>query len=257
MPHSSPDNDDTPTIPPRTGRPPFPVGNNPTNDTADVSLDDDDDDDDQDDANEDMAPLPHIWLATAVPTPAGFRCGEGTTPTLAAMKGQWLTTIALDDSHTPALAKAGVVKTTRQGHKRILRALAEIPQHLQNAPLVTAVLEHINDSRRTKRWQWSTTMTRMAATQGALRLLPLYTKDKATVDLRDDPTWLQAMRTARRMAQNEVGYQPKAITMADLRRAVELEPNRDLQGALIIAWMTARARGHVLVGRAHPSCHVG
>jgi hypothetical protein len=133
---------------PRTGRPPFPVGNNPATATADVSLDDDDDD--HDDANDDMAPLPHIWLATAVPTPAGFRCGEGTTPTLAAMKGQWLTTIALDDSHTPALAKAGVVKTTRQGHKRILRALAETPQHLQNAPLVTAVLEHINDSRRTK-----------------------------------------------------------------------------------------------------------
>ncbi|CUG65303.1 unnamed protein product, partial [Bodo saltans] len=54
-------------------------------------------------------------------------------------------------------------KTTRQRHRRILRDLANLPEPLHHAPLLTALVEHINVLRRTKRWQWSTCLTKMAA----------------------------------------------------------------------------------------------
>ena len=198
------------------------------------------DDDEDEDADDDMAPLPAMWAAADVPTSV-FQCGGATTPCLAALKGSHLMTMILDDSKTPTLAKYGLVKTTRQGHKRILREMVCMPQHLQGAPLVTAIIESINAKRREKRWQWSTTLTRMAATQGALRLLPLYSGHE-TIDLRDNPMWAQAMRTARRETQCEVGYQPKAITAEDLRAAVAKEPSQNVRMALVMAWATA-ARG--------------
>ena len=82
----------------------------------------------------------------------------------------------------------------------------------------------------------------MAATQGALRLLPLYSSCNETIDLRDNPMWAQAMRTARRETQCEVGYQPKAISADDLKEAVNREPLQDVRMALVTAWATA-ARG--------------
>jgi hypothetical protein len=222
-------------------------------DGEDHNNDDDDNDASNSDASEDggtddMAPLPAMWTASDVPTSV-FQCGGTTTPCLAALKGSHMKTVVLDDSKTPALARLGLVKTTRQGHKRILRELTTLPQHLQDAPLVTALIENINSRRREKRWQWSTTLTRMAATQGALRLLPLYS-GHGTIDLRDNPMWAQAMRTARRQTQCEVGYQPKAISAEDLKKCVSMEKTPAIRAALITAWATAARGGCTLQLRA-------
>lgn len=197
------------------------------------------DDDDYDD--DELAPLPDLWTAEAVQTPS-FQCGGTRTPEPAAMKGSTLTKIILDETSTPALAKAGLTKQTRQGHRRFIRHLATLPITLHSAPLPTAIVEYINIERRQRRWQWSTTLTRMAAIQGALRLLPLYARHHHPIDLRNDPTWTQAMRTVRRETQCETAFQPRAASPSDIRLAVERESNLQTQCALIVAWITA-ARG--------------
>ncbi len=205
----------------------------PLEDLSDTSTDEDTDEDN-------LAPLPNLWTADNIPTP-DFHCGGTPTPDPAAMKGSALTTILLDDTRTPEMAKIGLTKATRQGHRRILRDLVCLPANLAHAPLVTALIEHINRHRRARRWQWSTTLTKMAATQGALRLLPLYS-NSPSIDLRDNPMWLQAMRTARRETQCEIGHQPKALSVEDMKQAVAKEANHNIRAALITAWLTA-ARG--------------
>jgi hypothetical protein len=47
---------------------------------------------------------------------------------------------------------------------------------------------------------------------------------------------------ARRETQQELGYQPTALTLEDMKLAVEREPDPGVQAALVTAWLTA-ARG--------------
>ena len=89
-----------------------------------------------------------------------------------------------------------MAKSTAQAHRRALRQLSALPEDLRDLPVGKALVEWFSRVRGERRWQWTTTVTRMASTHGALRLLPLYTAAPHTILLKQDPTWVMAMRAA-------------------------------------------------------------
>ena len=94
-------------------------------------------------------------------------------------------------------------------------------------------------------------VTRMASTHGALRLLPLHTAAPHTIMLKQDPTWVMAMRAAGQKARQQQPNQPKAATLEQVRRAVELCPQTAVQNALRLSWLTAGRGGDILLLRPH------
>jgi len=205
------------------------------------------------DGEDAYAPLPQtaVWAAEQVSGAdlAPFQRGHGVIPPVAALKGRDVIALQMDDAHVSSLAKLGIVSSTRKGHRRILRQMAQLPPHLYDAPLATALSEWANLRRTERRWQWSTTTTFLASTQGALQLLPLYTKAPASIELKSSPEWRQTMRTCTRKANEEIGYQPKPATFADIERAMEEADTPRLKWALLIAWLTAARGGCTLLLR--------
>lgn len=172
-----------------------------------------------------------------------------TPPATAALKGAFLETIALDATRTPALASRGVVPTTAAAHRAILRKLAsEVRERrLTEAPLPTAIVEILSAMRAEKRWQWSTMATKLGTVQGALKLLPLYTRKMPSVALAEAPVWTQALKAVTRKANAEAGFQPKPATETDVERiARQAELPVSLRAAVLLAWLTAARCGCVL-----------
>jgi integrase len=157
--------------------------------------------------------------------------------------------LRLDSSRVPALALRGFVATTAAGHRRVLRfAAREIARQgdLAGAPLPTALVEIFSRARMERRWQWSTTTTRMASVQGALRCLPLYAVEAAVV-LAGVPVWDQAMRAARRNQVEEIGSHPAPATEEEVVTLLERqEVDPSLRLAVLLAWISAARVGCIL-----------
>lgn len=198
---------------------------------------------------EDLEFLQGELLATNVPLQGGDARRVGQPIHVADLKGRDVMGIKVTDVGTPHLARLGVAKSTAQAHRRALRQLSLMPENLRELPLGTALVEWHTRLREERRWQWTTTVTRMATVHGALRLLPIYTASPYTILLKQDPTWVMAMRAAGQKARQQTPNQPKAATSAQVRRAVELCPQVNVQNALRLSWLTAGRGGDILLLR--------
>jgi integrase len=126
----------------------------------------------------------------------------------------------------------------------------ELPLYLMDAPLPICLLELFNRKRRHRAWRWSTTTTNMAQLQGALAQLPLYgtiNGKPMVILLRNDIAWTQAMKAARRRANEQQGKQPKAATNQDIAAVLAnpLIPNAT-KAAILLSWLVAARCGDTL-----------
>lgn len=198
---------------------------------------------------EDLELLQGDLLASTVQLPGGDARRVGQPIHVADLKGRDAVGFQVVDAGTPHLARLGVAKSTAQAHKRCLRQLAKMPEVLRDLPLGKALVEWHSRLRAERKWQWTTTVTRMATLHGALRLLPLYTAAPYSILLKQDPTWVMAMRAAGQKARQQTPNQPKAATSEQVRRAAELCPQLAVRNALLLAWVTAGRGGDVLLLR--------
>lgn len=198
---------------------------------------------------EDLEYLQGDLLAEGLQYPGGDARLVGRPIHVAGLTGREVVKLKVTDAGTPHLARMGVAKSTAQAHRRALRQLADMPQNLRDLPLGKALVEYYSRLRGERKWQWSTTVTRMATVHGALRLLPLYTTAPHSILLKQDPTWVMAMRAAGQKARQQQPNQPKAATSEQVRRAVELCPQALVQNALRLAWLTAGRGGDILLLR--------
>jgi integrase len=172
------------------------------------------------------------------------------------LTGRSLLTLQLDPTRMPPMARGGVAMTTRVGHRRALNKLVELaqadelPVYLLDAPLPIVLLELINRRRRGKEWRWSTTVTALAQLQGALAQLPLYGTiggRAMAIPLRHDVAWAQAMRAAKRKANEQKGQQPKAATNADITQVLHHQTiGRSTKAAILLSWLVAARCGDTL-----------
>jgi len=90
----------------------------------------------------------------------------------------------------------------------------------------------------------------MAATHGALRLLPLYTNAAVPpIVLKGDVVWTQALRAAGQNTKQEVAHQATPATWEEIKEAIRLEPVQSIRMALLIAWLTCARGGCTLLLR--------
>jgi len=141
--------------------------------------------------------------------------------------------------------EAGLVKTTRQEHRRTLALLASLPRALDPLPLPTAIITFLSQLASERRWRASTRMKKFATAQGALALLPAY-RTCPPIVLSACPLWRQAMRAAGIAAKQELPKQPVPASPAEVRKAVATEPCLPTAAAIILAWATAARVGCIL-----------
>lgn len=150
------------------------------------------------------------------------------------------------------LAQRNLTPDTRRCHRSILRrVLCNMPPHLADLPLATAVLEQLRLQRKTKKeerrpWSPQTFAKYLASTQGAMQCLALYTNAAFSVRLQDSVEWAQALRAANKDAHEAaMVHPPKALTQTQYAQAMVAlgkETNTAYLRArlcLCLAWRTA------------------
>jgi len=179
-----------------------------------------------------------------------MQSSAGAQVPLTAAMGQDLETYHQIPQLLHPLTRAGLAPTTIHGHRKILRWLMEVPVHLRNAPLATAILGMVNLARQNRKWMWSTTTTKMATIQGALANLPLYGSIKGSslpILLRHEPAWRLALKGAARKAREQAGRQPKPVSEQQIRTILSNGTiHTEIRAAILLAWITAARVGDTL-----------
>lgn len=204
---------------------------------------DDGDDDDNDTLDE---------LSAAILPPSLFQKGDALPSASiapAALRGEFLAQIVANSVRTPFLSTLGLAASTRAAHRRTLKWLSTLPaqnRELAQAPLTTFLVEVYAITAKARNWKASTLVTKMASTQGALALLPLYSGYMPQVHLKLCPLWTQAVKGAGRRAREEVAKQAKVATWQMVREAIWKEKNLKVRMAMLFAWMTCARVGCIL-----------
>jgi integrase len=129
----------------------------------------------------------------------------------------------------------------------MLAQIAAMPADLRDLPFATAVITQLQRSAATKRWAPTTLLKYMAASQGALATLPLYSNYTTAIALgRGSPEWRLAMRRAQIDAKEFVAHVPMALTEADFYQTFRASAgDPELQAYLAVIWLTCARPGCV------------
>lgn len=179
-----------------------------------------------------------------------FRSGQGVPPSLAALKGDFLSTVVLHQQQSHAdFTELGKAALTRQRHRReLLRMVTQFPSELHQLPLAEALVrwygQRFEDANG--RWSWSTLHREMANAAGALADLPVYTNKPLGVSLGDSPAWAEAMRYAEQKAKETQPFNQPAALVAEIFQAVDKEASPRIKAVLILTWLTGGRVGDVL-----------
>jgi integrase len=183
--------------------------------------------------------------------PEVFRGGQ--EPTLPNTKAAgWLKELTRakkkPENDLEEIVRAGMAKTTRQAHRRILSWLDGIcmkDEEANELGIASFILKKLMEESRRRMWQSSTLTTRIATVQGALANMSLY-RSMPAVFLKSDVEWRNALRGAGTLMRSAVPNQARIATLQDIQKAIEMEERTDIKVALEIAWITAGRGGDVL-----------
>lgn len=207
---------------------------------------------DEDDTHEDLDELVGWWTGDNMPLEmrtlmSGFQRGHGSLPPVPQLTGSEVLALLARPVQTsiPALAKQGLVHTTRLEHQRMLKTLEALDADLLQAPITTAVIEHLTRRSNARRWRATTLLKYLCSAQGALAALPLY-RHAPSVNLQQCVIWRQAIRGATIRAKQELPNQPEPATWPMIQQALKEEPSLPIRAAIIIMWMTCARGGCVL-----------
>lgn len=182
-----------------------------------------------------------------------FRCGQGTIPPLAALKGDALINLTLAaKQRIPTMAEDGLTPEVRMLHLRMLQKLKSeedgIPKELFPLPLTEALIRWIGLAfiKANKKWTHSTIFRYMTAIAGAFSNLPAYSNSPIGFTLGDCSTWRAAIRKAE-LDKNE--FQPTeapATCFPQVCLAIEATPDKEARCALMLTWSCAGRVSDVL-----------
>jgi hypothetical protein len=151
----------------------------------------------------------------------------------------------LKDQEWPMEMEFSLAKTTRKKHRQMLRhILEEIPQRLHRLPITQAVMKWLAIQQQQRGWRNSTTLTKAATAQGALRLAPLYFQNAPTIIIKGSLYWNLAMRHLQTAVTAELPNQPKAASQSQVDPIVK--QTTPVSRVIEIAWLAAGRVGDVL-----------
>lgn len=154
--------------------------------------------------------------------------------------------------HVSAIAWAGVTPAIRQHHIRCLRKLQMMPAELLKQSIVSTVIECVRREALSAGWKPPTIDKELSAMAGALRDLPLYTTERRGYLLRQDPEWVAATVTMKRMVREHVTDPPAPVTWEQYCSALRSLQGKNPLAALFLAmtWAMAARAGDVATLRA-------
>lgn len=177
-----------------------------------------------------------------------FQSGSINPPGAAALKvDDVLKLLDLPPARVPTLTTKGLMTSTSQEHRRILRALTDdMPIDLMGQPAPIALVEFVQRRAKERQWRCSSLLKTLATLQGALSNLPMYRATQVSVHLGTSPIWRMAMRAAAKAARIEMPNQPRAIAWHQVKKALQLEPSLPIFAATLLTWVAAARSGCVL-----------
>jgi len=222
----------SPTLPP----PPPPAAPAPAtapshddDELSSVGSVEEDDSDQQPDATE--APIRSDKLSLGTVAQA-FGADQGTTPTLAALKGEALGGIVMR-VRANWLSETGLSRPQRQRHRQMLKAAASLPAEDKQLSLADAMVRLTERRYKTPKANGKPKMpgtlrTEMGVLMGALSRLELYTTTPFSLDLNQSATWRDALKGAQKMCRRRKRV-PTAMTLEHFATAQRLSPPAETQ----------------------------
>ena len=178
-------------------------------------------------------------------------------PTAARITGAQLASLLtlpeIENEHRSELINRALVTSTMQEHNRMLRQLANMPDHLLQLPLPIAIPIMLWAQYIDLCWAPTTLFKYMCTAQGALRLLPIYRQQAPSIQLSNDTHWMMALKGARHMAVEHIPNQPKAATINAINIALNSTSGcfrSHTRIVIMLAWLTASRLGCIRKLRA-------
>lgn len=141
---------------------------------------------------------------------------------------------------------AAVAPTTRRAHMSLLNVLLKMPSQLDNRMITEAIPQFIRLLKAQRSWRNSTVLTKMAAIQGALKVLTFYIPTAPSIILSNSTRWRTVMRGATIEANAETPHQSRPVTSEDLYKLLSLTSDQSMHAFLEITWLTAGRVGDTL-----------
>ena len=164
-----------------------------------------------------------VRFLAGVPVSSGFHFSmEGSFPPPHAYKANYIGSLnILPDDNLPYLAKTALATSTTKQHLEAINLLAKMPEDLGPLSLDIGIIEWYTRESLDKGWKASTLETKMGATAGALRLLPLYSPGASPIILGQSVLWSQATRSVHKRALYEPKKRAKPGTWNQIQAIVD------------------------------------
>ena len=146
-----------------------------------------------------------------------------------------------DEFFTKAIAA-----TTRRAHLALLKALSTIPDHMDKHMITEALPKFIQSLKEQRTWRASTVLTKLAALQGALKILSFYIPTAPSIILNSSTRWRTIMRGSAIAANEETPHQSRPVTSQDMYKLMELTTDSQLYTFLEVTWLTAGRVGDTI-----------
>lgn len=153
------------------------------------------------------------------------------------------------------LMDRALVDSTKANHRRELRwLLANLEERVdpEGKPdaVDAAILRSVTKTAVERAWAATTTLTKLANIQGALKALFMYRSRQVSVQLKGCARWLMALKGMNAFVQAHKPKQPLAVTEKEIKDAMAQEPSPAVRAALEVAWLAAARGGDVRQLRA-------
>jgi hypothetical protein len=130
--------------------------------------------------------------------------------------------------------------TTRKHQRQLLTWIRETPTKYDKFTCTEALEKHFTELKKARKWRCSTMLSKLAALQGTLKILPFYYPTAPSVALAGSMHWKTVMKGAQIASNAEEPLQAKPLTTTLLNQILEkVKDSPKIHAALEIAWMTA------------------
>ena len=182
----------------------------------------------------------HFWLR------------QGLSPTLPEeLAGPWRERLRnsqqREEKELSLLTLAGIAKTTRASHIRIIKWLEKLEPPTSPLTNVTSwILKETEKEAATRSWLPSTTATKLATIMGALANMPIY-KHLPPILMKHSPEWRLAMTAATQAAKRRLPNQANIVTWKAMDILIKnTSIPIQVRTAIELAWVTAARSGDVI-----------
>ena len=142
--------------------------------------------------------------------------------------------------------------STRRQHIQLLNKIADMPNGYDNHKITEAIPQHMMQQKLQRKWKASTCLTKLAAIQGLMKVLPFYIPTAPSILLGSSPRWRTTLRGASISANEEPPHQSKPLSSLDLQATLAATQCPAMHACLELAWLTAGRIGDII--QLTPQC---